>query len=337
MDRLEELRAQALGALQSASTPEDVEKTRIALLGRKGALTEILRSIPTLPAEERPVFGKRANEMKVFLEGEIAARLKQLSEAEDTKKLGEFFDVTIPGARRPRGSVHPVAQVRRSIEQVATSMGFMILDGPEVETDFYNFEAVNIPSTHPARDTMDTFWLKNGNLLRTHTSPVQVRAMQKFRAPLKCIVPGRVFRYEATDASHENTFAQCEGLMVDRGISVANLIAVMKQLLSGVFGREIEIRLRPGYYPFVEPGFDLDGKCVVCSGRGCSMCKQTGWVELAGSGMVHPNVLRAGNVDPKEFSGFAFGMGLDRIAIMRYGIEDIRLFLGGDLRFLEQF
>jgi len=220
---------------------------------------------------------------------------------------------------------------------IFTSMGFQILDGPEAETEHYNFEALNIPKHHPARDMQDTFWTEDGNLLRTHTSAIQVRGMEKVRPPFRVVGPGRVFRYETTDASHENTFYQVEGMMVDRDISVSNLIFFMKQLLREIFKKDVKIRLRPGFFPFVEPGFELDINCLICGGSGCPVCKQSGWVELLPCGLVHPNVLRSGGIDPDEWSGFAFGLGLNRLIMMRYGINDIRHFLSGDVRFVYQF
>jgi phenylalanyl-tRNA synthetase alpha chain len=253
------------------------------------------------------------------------------------------LDVSLPGITTPSvGHLHPVSIVQRELEDLFRSMGFMVLDGPELESEFYNFEALNIPAWHPARDTQDTFYVKGGEptnrwLMRTHTSPMQVRAMLKHGAPLRAVVPGRVFRYEATDASHETTFWQMEGLVVDKDISISHLIATMQALLKGVFKREVEVRLRPGYFPFVEPGFELDIRCFVCEGKGCSVCKQLGWVELMPCGMVHPKVLEYGGVSPKEYSGFAFGLGLSRLVMMRYKIDDIRLLLGGDIGFLEKF
>ncbi|MFW6139706.1 MAG: phenylalanine--tRNA ligase subunit alpha, partial [Spirochaetota bacterium] len=233
--------------------------------------------------------------------------------------------------------LHPITRMRMEVEDIFASMGFMIAAGPEVELDYYNFEALNIPQDHPARDMQDTIWTREGALLRTHTSSVQIRTMEKFRPPIRAIAPGRVFRYEQTDASHEHTFYQVEGLMIDKGISVSNLIAVMKTMLNQVFRQEVKVRLRPGYFPFVEPGFELDINCVLCGGRGCPVCKHSGWLELLPCGLVHPNVLRYGGIDPQEYSGFAFGMGLDRLVMMRYRIDDIRLFHSGDLRFIEQF
>jgi len=243
----------------------------------------------------------------------------------------------MPGTQFPVGSLHPVTIVQKEIEKIFTGMGFAIVDGPEVEDDFHNFEALNIPEHHPARDMQDTYWLENGQLLRTHTSPCQVRAMLKYGAPLKVIAPGRCFRNESTDASHENTFFQLEGMMIDKNVSIANLIYVMKLLLSKVFNRDVKVRLRPGFFPFVEPGFELDLNCTICGGVGCPTCKHSGWVELLPCGMVHPNVLRYGGIDPEEYTGFAFGLGLTRLAMMKYGISDIRVLNSGDLRSMKQF
>ncbi|MCH7526821.1 MAG: phenylalanine--tRNA ligase subunit alpha, partial [Planctomycetes bacterium] len=244
------------------------------------------------------------------------------------------YDPSLPGVRPPLGNAHPVTLVQWQIEEAFQRLGFIVETGPEMETDYYNFEALNIPALHPARDLQDTFWLSNGRLLRTHTSPVQIRVMEKYGPPLRVIVPGRCFRYETVDASHENTFHQVEGLMIDKHISIANLIAMMKLLLREVFGRELKTRLRPGYFPFVEPGFELDMSCLICDGKGCPTCKQSGWIEMLPCGMVHPNVLRFGGIDPHEYTGFAFGLGLTRLAMMKFGIRDIRVLNLGDLRSL---
>jgi phenylalanyl-tRNA synthetase alpha chain len=235
------------------------------------------------------------------------------------------------------GSLHPITQIQAEIEDLFVSMGFTVLDGPEVESEYYNFDALNIPADHPARDTQDTFWLTDGNLLRTHTSPVQVRGMEKLGPPLRMIAPGRAFRNESVDASHDHTFYQLEGMMVDREVSVANLIYFMKTLLTAIFHRDVTVRLRPGFFPFVEPGFELDIQCLICGGPGCPVCKQSGWVELLPCGLVHPNVLRMSKIDPEQWNGFAFGLGLTRLVMMRYAIDDIRQLQGGDLRFLRQF
>ncbi|MHC4661499.1 MAG: phenylalanine--tRNA ligase subunit alpha [Planctomycetota bacterium] len=335
---LEELLKEATRTILEAPDSGTLNEIEVKFLGRSGTLTQMLKSIGKLPPEERPAFGKRTNEIKVELAEAIEKRRRELQRASLDAELDAFYDTTLPGTnRRPPGSIHPIIQVQETIEDLFTSMGFIIAEGPEAETDYYNFESLNIPANHPAKDIMDTFWTVDNNLLRTHTSPVQVRAMEKYGVPIRCIAPGRVFRYEATDASHEHTFYQVEGLMVDKGISVAHLIYFMKELLRGVFEREVKIRLRPGYFPFVEPGFELDMHCLLCDGRGCPVCKHSGWVEMLPCGLVHPNVLKYGGVDPNEYSGFAFGLGLTRLVMMKYGIEDIRHFCSGDLRFLRQF
>ncbi|MDW8130843.1 MAG: phenylalanine--tRNA ligase subunit alpha, partial [Bryobacterales bacterium] len=268
----------------------------------------------------------------------LAARLAEFERRELEARLeAEWLDLTRPTPGPRRGSLHPITQLQYEIEDLFTSLGFAVLDGPEVETEYHNFDALNIPPDHPARDVQDTFWLVNGLLLRTHTSPVQVRGMERFRPPLRMIAPGRVFRNEEVDASHEHTFYQVEGMMIDREVSVAHLIYFMKVLVNHVFRRETEVRLRPGYFPFVEPGFELDLACLVCGGRGCAVCKHSGWVEMLGCGLVHPNVLRISGIDPEEWMGWAFGLGLTRLAMMRYGLDDIRWFQSGDLRFLRQF
>lgn len=338
-DKLTILQNKALQELKELENDVDLENFRQKYLGRRGELSELLKNLQSAIIQEGPQLGRLANQVKI-----------DLQQAYDNFKIGltsrqttaAVVDVTAPGQFLMRGHYHPITQVQRELEQLFSSMGFMVLDGPELEEEHYNFEALNIPSWHPARDTQDTFYIKGGTsdnrwLLRTHTSPMQVRAMLKYGAPLRAVVPGRVFRYEATDASHEHTFWQMEGLVIDKDISIGHLIAVMKELLQGIFKREVEVRLRPGYFPFVEPGFELDIRCFICQGSGCSVCKQRGWVELLPCGLVHPNVLQAGGINPKEYSGFAFGLGLSRLAMMRYKIDDIRLFLSGDLRFLRQF
>ena len=334
--RMDEIRAE----LDTAADRGAVDTLRVKYLGRKGVLTLLLRSMGELPKEARAEAGKMLNLAKQDMEKAIEARLAAIDAAETAALGGEssWLDISAPGFRTARGHLHPLTIVSRRLEGIFRSLGFHVLDGPEVESDFYNFEGLNIPADHPARDMQDTFWLKDGHLLRTHTSPVQVRGMHRFKPPFRAIAPGRCFRYEATDASHDNMFYQCEGLMIDRDISVANLIYSMKTLLRLIFGRDdVKIRLRPGYFPFVEPGFELDMYCLICEGKGCSVCKQTGWLEVLPCGLVHPNVLRHGGIDPGEWSGFAFGLGLTRLTMMLYGIRDIRLIMGGDLRFLEQF
>jgi len=327
-----------LAQLDRASTLEAIEAVRVEALGRKGKLSEISKNFGKLPPEERKTAGARLNQVKQDLEARLEARKADLqSTALDAQLESEWLDLTAPAPGPRPGSLHPVTQVQREIEDLFVSLGFTVLDGPEVETEFYNFDALNIPADHPARDMQDTFWLKDGRLLRTHTSPVQVRGLEKLGPPLKMIAPGRVFRNEEVDPSHEHTFYQLEGMMVDRDVSVAHLIYFMKTLLSAVFHRDVTVRLRPGFFPFVEPGFELDIQCLICAGKGCPVCKQSGWVELLPCGLVNPAVLRYSGVDPEQWNGFAFGLGLTRLAMMRYGIDDIRLFSSGDLRFLRQF
>jgi phenylalanyl-tRNA synthetase alpha chain len=319
----------ALAAARSADEVRAVE-TRF----NKGAIAEALGAIKSLPAEQRAAAGQAINAAKQRLKQRCAAAVaeKRQQALADEQARAATFDATLPGPVAPRGALHPVTATQWEVERILTGLGFTVVGGPEMETEFHNFEALNIPETHPARDTMDTFWLTNGWLLRTHTSPCQVRAMHQFGAPLRVIAPGRCFRYETIDASHENTFFQVEGLMIDRDISIAHLIAVMRLLLNEIFRREVRVRLRPGYFPFVEPGFELDMSCEICGGRGCPTCKQSGWVEILPCGMVHPNVLRYGRIDPHVFTGFAFGLGLTRLAMMKYGIADIRILNSGDLR-----
>jgi phenylalanyl-tRNA synthetase alpha chain len=337
-ESISQLHAIALQQLESASTIDAIEAVRVESLGRKGKLADISKTFGKLPPDERSRVGKLLNTVKQDLETKIDSRKAALeSRALDARLDQEWFDLTTPAPGILPGSLHPVTQVQQELEQLFISLGFTVLDGPEIETEYYNFDALNIPGDHPARDMQDTFWLKDGRLLRTHTSPVQVRGLETLGPPLKMIAPGRTFRNEEVDASHEHTFYQLEGMMVDRDVSVANLIYFMKTLLSAVFHREVTVRLRPGFFPFVEPGFELDIQCLICGGPGCPVCKHSGWVELLPCGLVHPAVLRAGGADPEKWSGFAFGLGLTRLAMMRYGIDDIRLLNGGDLRFLRQF
>jgi phenylalanyl-tRNA synthetase alpha chain len=336
--QLEDLRRSTLAAFASAGSLDTLEEARVEALGRKGALAQLRKDFGKLPPDERVRLGKLLNSVTQDLEEECAAKKERFERAALAERLAsEWVDVTLPaGGVRP-GALHPITQIQAEIEDLFTSMGFAVLYGPEVESEEYNFDALNIPATHPARDMQDTFWLSDGHLLRTHTSTVQVRGMRSLKAPLRMIAPGRVFRNEEVDASHEHTFYQVEGMMIDRDVSVANLIYFMKTLLSGIFKRDVTVRLRPGYFPFVEPGFELDIRCLICDGVGCPVCKHSGWVELLPCGLMHPSVLRMSGIDPEEWGGFAFGLGLTRLAMMRYGIDDIRHMQGGDLRFLSQF
>ena len=308
---------------------------------KSGEMTEIMKNLKNLSGDARAEFGKLANEVKKELENLYGKKKQELEQGEwsDLAET-EAIDVSQPNLKnRRKGHLHPMTYVHNDLEDLFTSMGFMVLDGPELESDYYNFEALNISKNHPARDSQDTFFIKGKPewVMRTHTSPVQVRAMQKYGAPLRTVVTGRCFRNEATDASHDHSFYQMEGLVVDKNISIANLIGTMKELLQGVLKREVEVRLRPGYFPFVEPGFELDMKCLVCGGQGCGACKHSGWVETLPCGLVNPRVIEAGGLDPKEWSGFAFGLGSMRLCMQKYGIEDIRHLHSGDMRFLEQF
>jgi phenylalanyl-tRNA synthetase alpha chain len=338
IEQIESLAAGALERIAAAGDLEALESVRVDVLGRKGALASFGKEMGKLSAAGKVEAGKALNAAKASLEGAFDAKKTQFEqEALAIRLESEWLDLTIPPAGIRPGSIHPLTQIQNEIEALFESLGFTILDGPEVETEFHNFDALNIPQDHPARDMQDTFWLEGGHLLRTHTSPVQVRGMQKLGPPLRMIAPGRVFRNEEVDPSHEHTFYQLEGMVVDKDVSVANLLYFMKTLLSGIFKRDVTVRLRPGFFPFVEPGFELDIQCMVCGGSGCPVCKQSGWVELLPCGLVHPNVLRAGGIDPDIYSGFAFGLGLTRLVMMRYRIDDIRWLQSGDLRFLNQF
>ncbi len=338
LKELEHLRKRALEELKTLTESAGVEEFRVKYLGRKGELATLMKQVTELAEQERPKVGAFLNQVKLDIEQAFNNIAQSLGSG-----AAPTLDVSLPGVtEKTTGHLHPVSLVQRELEELFRSMGFMVLDGPELESEFYNFEALNIPVWHPARDTQDTFYVKGGEadnrwLLRTHTSAMQVRALKKYGAPLRAVVPGRVFRYEATDASHETTFWQMEGLVVGKDISISHLIATMKALLTGIFKREVEVRLRPGYFPFVEPGFELDIRCFVCEGKGCSVCKQRGWVELLPCGLVHPRVLEYGGVNPKEYSGFAFGLGLSRLVMMRYKLDDIRSLLSGDMKFLEKF
>jgi len=308
---------------------------------RQGILTQILRSLKEVSKQKRAKLGKEANELKNFLIIKFNKKAADLTEEiKKSTEEKEWIDITQPGEKPPLGHLHPLTLVKREIEAIFQSMGFSVVEGPEIENEWYNFDALNIPKDHPAREVLSlgkTFYLKGGGLIRSHTSPVQVRYMEKNNPPLRIIVPGKVFRSEATDASHETNFYHIEGLMIDKTVSAANFKAIIQKFLQEFFKKAVKIRLRPSYFPFVEPGFEVDMSCTVCAGKGCSACKHSGWIELMGAGMVHPNVLKNGKLNPKEWQGFAFGISLDRLTMMRYKISDIRLFHSGDLRFLYQF
>jgi len=333
-ERLEKIAAEADELIAGAPNVDALRVAESRLVGKKGPLGQLLATIGKLPKEQRGPVGQQIHQAKQAIQERFAAARERVekAEADRTRTGAETFDPTLPGPVVARGSVHPVTAVQWEVEAILARLGFVVVTGPEMESDYYNFEALNIPDMHPARDMQDTFWLTNGRLLRTHTSPCQVRAMERLGAPLRVIAPGRCFRYETEDASHATTFHQLEGLLIDRQISIANLIAVMKLILTEIFHRDVKVRLRPGFFPFVEPGFELDMSCMICDGAGCPTCKRSGWVEILPCGMVHPNVLRFGGIDPRAYTGFAFGLGLTRLAMMKYGIQDIRSLNTGDLR-----
>lgn len=315
----------------------DLDKFKSEILGKKGELTQILKNMKNYDENERRKVGKAVNDVKKNIEAKIEEKREIIKKIELSKRLEkiERVDFSLP-VNDELGSLHPITVVQREIEEIFRTMGFTVEDGNEVETEYNNFEAVNVPKYHPARDMQDTYWLENGQLLKTQTSAAQNRIMKKYGAPLKAIFPGRCFRNESLDASHENTFFQLEGMMIDENISVANLIYFMKTTLSEIFKKDLKVRLRPGFFPFVEPGFELDVSCMYCNGEGCKVCKHGGWIELCPCGLIHPNVLEMGGIDSEKYSGFAFGLGLSRLAMMKYGINDLRNLNSGDLRVLKQ-
>ncbi len=342
-EKLEVLEKSFSKALEGIGTAAGLADLRASYLGKKGELSLILKSLSSVPPEERKQLGKAANEVKRRLTEQLGRKKSAIERSGiDARLTAEWTDLSYRRSIRAEpvkeAGLHPVSIVQRKLEDIFLSMGFDILDGPHIENDWYNFTALNIPESHPARDMQDTFWFNDlKHLLRTHTSTIQIRGMEKNTPPFKFVAPGKVFRCETTDASHEAVFHQMEGMLVGKGISVAHLIYFEKTLLSEIFNRDIEIRLRPGFFPFVEPGFELDINCQICSGSGCSVCKKTGWIELLPCGMTHPNVLRQGGIDPDQYNGFAFGLGLDRLVMMNYGIDDIRHFHSGNLEFSKQF
>ena len=343
LEKLDGLMSEFQTALSAIKTKPELFDLKAEYVGKKGKVSSILKSLKDATNEERKTIGAKSNAMKEEILGAIDKKVSALEVEEINQKLEKNWqDITLSDFIKENGltaaGYHPVTLVQREIEDIFISMGFDILDGPHIEDEFHNFEALNIPKNHPARDMQDTFWFKDmEHLLRTHTSTIQIRGMMSKQPPFKFVGPGKVFRCEATDASHEMIFHQLEGMMVGENISTANLIYFMKKLLSEIFKSDVNVRLRPGFFPFVEPGFELDIECLICKGKGCSVCKQVGWVELLPCGMTHPNVLKAGGIDTDKYNGFAFGLGLDRLVMMRYIIDDIRHLHSGDLRFSEQF
>ena len=335
-ETLEKIRKEAMEALASPSA--ELEELRIRYLGKKGELTAVLRGMGKLSAEERPVIGQLANDVRAEIEqkiDELATAAK--GKAMEKKLADEKLDVTVPGDPIRAGHFHPLALVQRQLEDIFLGMGYSIVDGPEVEYDYYNFQALNIPPDHPARDTQDTFYITDNILLRSQTSPVQARVMEKTQPPIKIISPGRVYRSDAVDATHSPLFHQLEGLVIDRGITMGDLKGALEMFAKHMFGEQTKIRFRPHHFPFTEPSAEVDVSCFVCGGKGCRLCKGEGWIEILGAGMVHPNVLRNCGIAPEVYSGFAFGLGIERIALLKYHIDDMRLLYENDIRFLNQF
>ena len=336
--QLEEIKSRAAAALANAKLPQEIDELHVRFLGKKGELTGILKQMGKLSPEERPVIGQLANEVRSWIETDIETRLTEIKASQMAARLeSEKLDVTLPGKRPQFGAKHPLSIVLDEIKEIFIGMGFEIADGPEVETDYYNFEALNIPKDHPARDTQDTFYINENILLRTQTSPVQVRVMEQKKPPIRIISPGRVYRSDALDATHSPLFHQIEGLVVDKGITFADLKGTLETFIKRLYGEDSVVRFRPHHFPFTEPSAEVDVQCFNCKGEGCRLCKGEGWIEILGCGMVHPKVLSNCGIDPAVYSGFALGMGLERVVMRRYNIDDIRLFYENDVRFLKQF
>lgn len=343
-DEIEELKLKALRELEGIDNIKQLESWRVHYLGKKSELTQTLRGLGSLPPEQRKVIGARANEVKANLEDSLRQKEQALREAKLASAKREAVDVTLPGHPLPIGHLHPITQTLREIGDIFVSMGFQVVEGPEVEWDYYNFEALNIPKEHPARDTMSTSWVdfetESGErpmLLRTHTTSVSARVIETRQPPIRVIEPGKVYRYEASDATHVPMFHQVDGQVVDRGITMADLKGTLYEFARRFFGEDRKVRFRCDYFPFVEPGVEVAIECLVCGGKGCRLCGNSGWIEILGAGMTQPQVLQRGGIDPEVYTGFAFGMGVERLPMLRYGIDDIRLFYGSDLRFLRQF
>ena len=338
LDKINALESEAKSEIKAAGDSKALDDLRIKYLGRKGLVTELLGGIASLPTEEKPRLGKELNALKMRLDEALRSRQAELSRSPVISSVlpKDFADLTLPGFRPSAGSKHPLTKTIDDISSIFLGMGFKIVEGPEIETEFYNFEALNIALDHPSRDAFDTFYINNQYLLRSHTSPVQVRFMETEKPPFKIIVPGRVYRPDAVDASHSFMFHQVEGLVVGEGVTFADLKGALSVFLKGYFGADVKVRFRPHYFPFTEPSAEVDVSCFICGGKGCSVCGRKGWLEILGCGMVHPNVFKAVRYNPEKITGFAFGMGVERIAMLKYGINDMRLFFENDMRFLEQ-
>jgi phenylalanyl-tRNA synthetase alpha chain len=334
-NQVQQIEKQALAALENAENSEQVKALSVKYLGRKGLVTLFLRNIAKLPAEQRPEAGKQANIIKKRLETAFQGAIDQFASTLHDEADG-FIDVSLPGRPSPMGSLHPITKINRRICDIFSCMGFDIVEGPEVETDYYNFEALNIPKNHPARDMQDTFYVSDNIVLRTHTSPMQVRIMEQYQPPIRIIAPGKVYRCDS-DLTHTPMFNQVEGLLVDEHVSFGDLKGILEAFVHQIFDEQISLRFRPSFFPFTEPSAEVDILCVMCRGKGCKVCSQTGWLEVLGCGMVHPAVFENAGYDTSRYSGFAFGMGVERIAMLKYGINDIRLYFESDLRFLRQF
>lgn len=337
-EQLGKIKEEALDKIKEAVDSQNLEELRVKYLGKKGQLTGILRGMGSLSNEERPIMGKLANDVREDIERAIEGTKKIIKDKEKEQRLKlETIDITMPGKSVDLGGTHPLTKVLEEIKEIFMGMGFSVAEGPEVELDYYNFEALNIPKNHPARDEQDTFYIKEGVVLRTQTSPVQVRVMEKAEPPIRIIAPGRVYRSDTADATHSPMFHQIEGLVVDKGITMADLKGTLDTFAKRFFGEKTRTKLRPHHFPFTEPSAEVDASCFACGGEGCRVCKGSGWIEILGCGMVHPDVLRKCNINPDVYSGFAFGMGLERMVMQKYGIDDIRLFYENDMRFLKQF
>ncbi len=339
LEKLAGLDKEAQAIIAALNTIEELNEYKVKMLGRKGEITTLLRGLKDLSPEQRAEVGKAANEIKDKLDAQLNSRADEISRRDRNIKLQqEKIDVTLPGLPMQSGSIHPLTRIRREITEIFTGMGFSVEEGPEIELDYYNFEALNVPKHHPARDMQDSFYITEEVLLRTHTSPVQVRTMEKMvpQIPVKIIVPGTVYRND-DDATHSPMFHQVEGLLIDERITFADLKGILMQFARKMFGANLDVRYRPSFFPFTEPSVEIDISCVMCGGQGCRVCSHTGWLEILGAGMVHPNVLKYGGYDPEKVTGFAFGMGIERIAMLKYGINDLRLFFDNDKRFLKQF
>lgn len=337
-EQLEQIRAEAAASIESAASLQELDAVRVKYLGKKGELTAVLKTMGKLSPEERPKVGQMANEVRELITADLEKRNELLKAAQQEMKLkAETIDVTLPGTKVEIGHKHPLSIVLDEVKEIFLGMGFEVVGGPEVEWDYYNFEALNIPKDHPARDTQDTFYITENMLLRTQTSGVQIRTMENKKPPIRMIAPGRVFRSDAVDATHSPLFHQIEGMAIDEGITMGDLKGTLETFAKKLYGEQTKIRFRPHHFPFTEPSCEIDVSCFKCGGCGCSMCKGEGWIEILGGGMVHPKVLRTGGIDPEKYSGFAFGVGLERIAMFRFGLDDMRLLYENDVRFLDQF